>query len=221
MERFKTEHDCLAWPTVFTGGEYLPSASFRLDLSSHTGIDFNTTPCESTYQILVNSFVTLPKEMISEFEESRLVHSSVDALYPPAVPENGHVTNDDNADPKNGHRDDAEKPKNDSTQNERDEKLVAGSRLPREEDGILSLSEMIATLREPSYTVPRKRRSAYEEGLWTLNSSECFGERGGFQTKFEPGATPHTLMGRREPGYTCYTALFKLTLGESPGYASS
>lgn len=82
-----------------------------------------------------------------------------------------------------------------------DERSIAGTRPTTEADGIRTLDDLIAMAAE---VLPEPARSAYGVTEW---GTETYGARGGFKD----GATG---AGANEPAYTCFTPLFKLTLGE-------
>lgn len=82
-----------------------------------------------------------------------------------------------------------------------DERSIAGTRPATDADGIRTLDELLAMAAE---VLPEPARSAYGTTEWGPGT---YGARGGFKD----GATG---AGSNEPAYTCFTPLFKLTLGE-------
>lgn len=85
---------------------------------------------------------------------------------------------------------------------DKDERSIANTRDPVPADGILTLDQLLELGRE---LLTEPARSAYDSSKY---GDETYGSRGGFQ-KGVTGA------GAGEPAYTCYTPLFKLTLGTS------
>lgn len=91
-----------------------------------------------------------------------------------------------------------------------DERSIANTRPPKTVDGIIELDELVRLMCE---VMPGGARSA----LGSMSSpapasseetEETFGTRGGLDGLNE-------AEGRDEPAYTCFTPLFKLTLGKS------
>ncbi|ORX37437.1 Endonuclease/exonuclease/phosphatase [Kockovaella imperatae] len=197
IQTFKQNEVRTPWPTILAG-------------------DLNMTPCEATYQLITSPSQALPQELVDEFETSRLVHTSVDkalsqlgpasadqipanddnpSTSPPAVDHDNNDEKDDDGD------DDEQEPP------DTDERSVAGTRHPGPNDGILSFESLVPHLRE---VLPEGLSSAYDTSRWVSGNEETFERRGGFKRHFEN--TPASLKGQNEPGYTCYTPLFKLTL---------
>lgn len=82
-----------------------------------------------------------------------------------------------------------------------DERSIAGTRPPTDADGIRTLDDLLLMAQE---VLPEPARSAYGTTKW---GTETYAARGGFKD----GATG---AGGNEPAYSCFTPLFKLTLGE-------
>lgn len=89
-----------------------------------------------------------------------------------------------------------------------DERSIAKTRPPTQSDGIIELEELVRMMREeiPGGAISALGSSS-PQSLETGDRTETFGDRGGLD-----GIGG---IGRDEPAYTCYTPLFKLTLGES------
>lgn len=97
------------------------------------------------------------------------------------------------------------------------EKSIANTRPLQPSDGILPIEELVKLFQE---ALPRGQSltSAYASGLHRIEQSaptaaiqgetETFASRGGLEIIEGKG------QGGGEPGYTCFTPLFKLTLGE-------
>lgn len=81
------------------------------------------------------------------------------------------------------------------------EESIAGTRPAREEDGIRRLEDLVGMMKD---VLPEPARSAYGTSKW---EAETYASRDGFL----PGVK---AVGGGEPAYTCFTPLFKLTLGE-------
>ena len=88
------------------------------------------------------------------------------------------------------------------------ERSVANTRDPVPSDGILTADELVEVVRS---VLPEGFRSAYGSSDWVGGGGETFEKRGGFERL--AGKEMAGLQGGMEPGYTCFTPLFKLTLG--------
>lgn len=152
--------------------------------------DLNTQPAETTYQLLAAPFDPVPVQLLERFENSRLVHTSVADIPSSAVAS----TAASGAATPVPEKDEEELP-------DTDEKSIAGTRPPTAEDGILSLESLTTMMRE---TLPAGARSAYGTTKW---DGETYASRNGFPLGV-------VAAGAKEPAYTCFTPLFKLTLGE-------
>ncbi|ODN78037.1 hypothetical protein L202_05120 [Cryptococcus amylolentus CBS 6039] len=194
IRRFQGVHGLEGWPVVFAG-------------------DLNTQPSESTYSLLTSPHSPLPASYAAQVESSRIVHDSLkkmsftaprtspvtthaDASIPPGTPASGTSTPTPVPTKTDEEKDeDREDKKDDST---------ANSRAPLVSDGIPTTEEMVGLYRE---VFPgRGCESAYGSTGWRVGRDvPGFGARGGFGELEEGG-------GGDEPGYTCFTPLFKLTL---------
>lgn len=97
-----------------------------------------------------------------------------------------------------------------------DERSIAKTHSPREGDGILEAEELVKMMREILPTGARStlcsttsadHAPADTSAGPSSSGTETFGSRGGLEGM--------SGMGKDEPAYTCYTPLFKLTLGTS------
>jgi len=95
-----------------------------------------------------------------------------------------------------------------------DERSIAKTRSPRNGDGILEVEELVKMMQETLPTgarsalssIPSAEHAPADGTAGSLQSgTETFGTRGGLEGM--------TGVGKDEPAYTCYTPLFKLTLG--------
>ena len=95
-----------------------------------------------------------------------------------------------------------------------DERSVAKTRSPREGDGMLEVEELVKMMQEIlptgatstlSSTTSADHAPADDSAGQSQSGTETFGTRGGLEGM--------TGSGKDEPAYTCYTPLFKLTLG--------
>lgn len=92
------------------------------------------------------------------------------------------------------------------------EHSIANTRAPGPDDGILTAEQLITELQA---LLPNGAKSSYLAEEWTgpMAAQETYGSRGGFKD-----IPPNEAEGAGEPGYTCFSPLFRLTLGE---YADS
>jgi RNA exonuclease NGL2 len=99
-----------------------------------------------------------------------------------------------------------------------DERSIAKTRTPRDGDGILEVEELVKMMQETlptgatsalSSTPSAEHAPADDSAGSSQSGTETFGTRGGLEGM--------TGVGKDEPAYTCYTPLFKLTLGRSYG----
>ncbi|WVQ76964.1 hypothetical protein IAR50_006643 [Cryptococcus sp. DSM 104548] len=192
IRRFQAEHDLASWPVVFAG-------------------DLNTQPSESTYSLLTCPHAPLPPSYIAQVEESRLVHDSLNKISFDAPRTRPCTTHEDASIPPgsesaSGTATPATKTDEEKEEDREDKKddSTANSRAPEVSDGIPSVDELVGMYRE---VFPEGGcQSAYGSTGWRLGRDIAgFEERGGFD-QVQDGA------GGNEPGYTCYTPLFKLTL---------
>jgi RNA exonuclease NGL2 len=172
--------------------------TFRFKRGYWLRSDLNTQPSEATYQLLTSPSESLHPKTIEEVEASRLIHVSVEAVAQALDPQGAETaTETEDKD------DEGELP-------DHDERSTAKTRPPRDGDGILEVEELVKLMRE---TLPEGATSAISQ--MATNSSagksdsepETFGTRGGLDGM--------TGFGRNEPAFTCFTPLFKLTLGKS------
>jgi RNA exonuclease NGL2 len=178
----------------------------------------NTQPSEATYQLLVSPESPLHPKTINEVNVSRLVHTSVDNIehtIPSHSLNGGEVTGTSTEAPTA----DAEEDKDDEGEGEgelpdHDERSIANTRPPKVCDGIVELDDLVRMMcevlpggaRSVLGSVPASQSKGEVE---TENERETFGTRGGLDGMEGKG------HGRDEPAYTCFTPLFKLTLGKS------
>ena len=80
---------------------------------------------------------------------------------------------------------------------------IANTRNADASDGILGVAELVGNAQETL-------TSAYGSNDWAGGDGETFEKRGGFERL---GEDVDGLVGGREPGYTCFSPLFQLTLG--------
>lgn len=155
---------------------------------THTDIlDFNLTPEDPGYSLLVGDPITPPQEELLAL--SRVVHASID---PDGVP----VT-----EPK--------KPKNeedDGAEHDPD-RIIVNARLGTPPDGLLSTEELVEAVLQLKVA---HLESSYDKGLEMAKVSgvsdiPTFGER--------VTSIPSTRKGRCEPEWTSYTHFWKHVLG--------
>lgn len=233
--------------------------------------DLNIQPYEATYQLLTAPDVPLHPLTIDQINSSRLVHTSVDKITPPAQPTStpASETPDKNgsssdvvegtgdtqteitgatgtntpAEKEDDHQDEDGEGDGEGEGGEPDsnEKSIANTRPPQPADGIPKVDELV-NMFKAALPGGRGLTSAYGSALPSLDLAsglnpslasssavaagaepgnvdggsrpsevrvQTFGSRGGLEPLDGSGE------GGDEPGYTCYTPLFKLTLGES------
>ena len=142
--------------------------------------------------------------MVQEIEASRFVHSSVDNIVPATAFQDQPISTSGTGSNTPVEKDDEEDGADE------DERSVANTRSPRISDGIASVDELAKIMTE---ILPRGLRSAYGSGAW-LGQDETFSSRGGFERYEREGHEwASHLEGGDEPRYTCFTPLFRLTLG--------
>lgn len=168
------------------------------------------------YQLLASRGPYDPK-IVQGFEDSRLVHTSVEKIgvAPPSTategqtegaasePASAPATGANTPVPANnkGGDDDDE---GEGELPDSNERSIANTRDATDKDGILMLAEIEKGMAE---VLPQPARSAYASTKW---DGETYAERGGFETL----ENPSDAQGGGEPAYTCFTPLFRLTLGE-------
>lgn len=166
--------------------------------------------------------------MKDEVNNSRVVHTSVDSIekiIPGSSVGQNQTTNEANVGVDQDGKDDeseAEAEGDDEGEGEgegegelpdHDERSIANTRPPKPNDGILELDELVRMME----ALPGGATSALGStpGNASEGELETFGTRGGLD------GLDTKSQGRDEPAYTCFTPLFKLTLGESPFYHSA
>jgi len=182
--------------------------------ASADSADLNTQPSEATYQLLSSPSTPLHPKTVEEVQSSRLVHISTEAIgkaMPATEGSNGEVETDEKDDEGDNDKDEeGELP-------DSDERSVAKTRSPREGDGMLEVGELVKMMQEVLPTGARSTLASTASADHapadtsagpSESGTETFGSRGGLEGM--------TGSGKDEPAYTCYTPLFKLTLGKSP-----
>lgn len=174
--------------------------------------DLNTQPREMPYQLLAGRG-PFDAAIVQGFEDSRLVHTSVAKVGASAAEEDVSASGTGSNTPapageSSGRKPEAEE-KDDDGEGEGEgelpdsnERSIANTRPCTDADGILSLAEMQRLTAE---VLPHPARSAYASTHW---AGETYAQRGGLD------GIKHAA-GAGEPAYTCFTPLFRLTLGES------
>lgn len=209
-------------------------------------VDFNTSPSEPAYQLLVDPQQELTPSAIQAIDDSRLVHDSVDRIgrlhvrqdITPsnAASQSGTGANtpaidaSDNSKPNanpnitppatqstlptiplpagpSGGDDEGGLPDN-------HEKSLANTRPPSDDDGMMTVDELQSALRG---LLGDGVRSAYGSVAWTRPTDETFKSRKGFEKEDGIDWGRDMSTGGNEPGWTCFTGLFQLTLGMSSG----
>ncbi|KAL1408888.1 RNA exonuclease ngl2 [Vanrija albida] len=171
VRRLQKDKGLESWPVVLAG-------------------DLNSQPAETAYQFLAAPHLPLDPAIAKTLEESRIVHTSAAKALSSAASEPPSEAASGTATPAGKDEDEEAAAK--------DENSIANTRAPEADDGIRSLDDLLAALRE---VLPEPARSAYETSEWQ-------GEK--YAARLPDGIT--TQAGRNEPAYTCYSPLFKLTL---------
>ncbi|WWC86536.1 uncharacterized protein L201_001413 [Kwoniella dendrophila CBS 6074] len=197
IRHFQNDNQCQAWPAVFAG-------------------DLNTQPSEATYQLLVSPHTPLPKTMIDEITSSRFVHDSVVKIAPsssfiPSDPPSTSATGSNTPTTSTKEQEDGEDKEEEEKEGEGElpdsnEKSVANTRSPNSQDGILSTEELVNAMKE--ILPDGGAKSAYASTNWGMDNKEAFSKRGGF----DHVEGRENVSGNKEPAYTCFTPLFRLTL---------
>jgi RNA exonuclease NGL2 len=183
------------------------SSRLRFPVASAHGVDLNTQPSEATYQLLSSPFTPLHPKVVEEVNASRLIHISVEAIGQ-SIPGGGEDESDAAGQTEPEKDDEGELP-------DHDERSIAKTRPPREGDGMLEVEELVKLMQEilPSGATSTLASSSADQvpaggsAGNTPSGTDTFGTRGGLEGM--------SGVGKDEPAYTCYTPLFKLTLGTS------
>lgn len=154
--------------------------------------------------MLVSPETPLDPKAAEEVKLSRRVHTSVDTVNQslPQSSEGGTGSNTPATEGKDDEGGDEGEGEGEDELPDHDERSIANTRSPKEGDGILELDDLVEMMNEvlPGGATSTLGCIKHEEG------AECFGSRGGLEGMHG--------RGRDEPAYTCYTPLFKLTLGK-------
>ncbi|OCF45310.1 hypothetical protein I317_00833 [Kwoniella heveanensis CBS 569] len=208
IRSFQSEHGCTDWPAVFSG-------------------DFNTEPDEATYQLLTAPHTPLPQAMARRIDDSRVVHDSAKKIAPItstiAPSENGTSTPPTASGTGTNTpvaKDEDDKEDGEGEGAKEDDKSLPNTRPVKEQDGILSTSEMIDLLRQELPESNGGLTSAYAHAhaygaasSLSGNKTDSFGGRGGFDhVGIDRSDAQTTVQGYGEPAYTCFTPLFRLSL---------
>lgn len=177
-------------------------------------VDFNTQCDEATYQLFTNPHHPLPREIQKDVIASRFVHRSLEPEEPTTgstATSNAGTGSNTPAAQENDKDEEGDEGEGEGGGGETDENSVKGTRPARPDDGILEMAELIQIARD---LLPHGGcRSAYTAGQWAEKEEQTYTGRKGFERSFGK-SIPDGLEGHGEPAYTCYTPLFKLTLGE-------
>jgi RNA exonuclease NGL2 len=155
-----------------------------MSLSSPTPTDFNFSPAEPGYALLVGDTLTPAQEEL--LERSRVVHVSVDPSVPLSDPAG---TNDDD---EGGGGDGADP-----------DRVITNARKPSPADGLLSSFELTQL-----FAITARPRSLYDEGQRLLEKIS-----GPVQRCGERLGLPSYRRGAYEPEWTSYTHYWQSVLG--------
>ncbi|ADV25600.1 Hypothetical Protein CGB_M3420C [Cryptococcus gattii WM276] len=193
---FQKANNCTTWPVVLAG-------------------DLNTQPSEATYQLLISPHSPLPQRYLDEISQSRLVHDSLAKipLTPPEIPSSASeppsTTGTGATTPAITNRTETDK---DAENEDLDDKSTANTRSPRLSDGLPTALELVELFKAEFPLINgdgyqhEGAKSAYGSTQWKEGKRiDGFNDRKGF----EDG---EKVNGGNEPGWTCFTPLFRLTL---------
>ena len=150
--------------------------------------DFNLTPEDPGYSLLVGDPITPPQEEL--LATSRVVHVSIDPEGVPVTEPKEEI--------KNGESEGAE---------EDPDRVIVNARVATPADGLLSTEELVEIVQKLGVAHPK---SSYDKGLEIAKASgdpeiKTFGDR--------VFSIPLTRQGRYEPEWTSYTHFWKTVLG--------
>lgn len=150
-------------------------------------IDFNFTPEDPGYSLLVGDSIAPPQEELLAI--SHVVHASIDPDSAP-VAESREAKNEED----------------DSTEQDPD-RIIVNARTATPVDGLLSAEELVGMVRKLGVA---NLESSYDKGLEIAKASgdsdvQAFGDR--------ITSIPSTRKGRHEPEWTSYTHFWKTVLG--------
>lgn len=168
-----------------------------------TRADLNTQPSETTYRLLVAPNDRLPQNMVDDINFSRIVHTSVDNIAPGTEAANGVAEEEEEEEEGDGEGNEEDLPDN-------HERSIKNTRPATPADGLLTADELADLARMILRGRPVK--SAYGSGGWEgrieAAKVETFGSRRNVAIEGSD-----EKPGDREPGWTCFTPLWRLTLG--------
>lgn len=170
----------------------LTNAAFR----THTHTDFNFSPAEPSYALLVGDTLTPAQEEL--LERSRVVHVSVDPSVPLSDPAG---TNDDDDDSNNNNADDGGGGGGGGSGDP--DRVITNARRASPADGLLSSFELAQL-----FAITQRPRSLYDEGQRLLERVSGPVQRCGERL----GLPPHQ-RGAYEPEWTSYTHYWQSVLG--------
>ena len=179
------------WSCIIAGGTFLRvlhATPAKIGIS-----DFNLTPEDPGYSILVGNPITLSQEDLLAL--SRVVHASID---PNGVP----VTELKETKNKEGDDDAEQDP----------DRVIVNARMATPSDGLLSTEELVEMVGQLGIA---RLESSYDKGLEIakISGSSDIPTFGGRVTSIPP-----TRKGRYEPEWTSYTHFWKSVLGLSPSH---
>nr|ODN96642.1 hypothetical protein L204_03351 [Cryptococcus depauperatus CBS 7855] len=190
IRKWQSEDGLVHWPVLLAG-------------------DLNTQPSEATYHLLASPHIPLSLAQRQDLQESLAVHNSVEKipLIPPCsstqstVPDLSASANSGTSTP--GQIKTAEEKEEDH--DDKDDKIAANCRSPMLDgsDGLPTVDQLVKLYQEEFPF--QGAMSVYGGTNWTNYGKDVpsFGLR----------LSKEDEVGNKEPGYTCFTPLFKLTLG--------
>ena len=189
VQAFREEQGFSDHPAIIAGGASLDP--FNSCISD--AVDLNTQPNEATYHLLTSLQTSLRPEHLEEISSSRLIHTSLQNISIPTHP--ASTTTSDSASGTATPAEHTVDDDDDDDDSEKEEHSRANTREAVPEDGLLSPEE----LHELAKSIVPPLHSAYAA---TKHEFATYGSR-----------SPSVGAGDGEPAYTCYTPLYKLTLG--------
>ena len=166
---------------------YFPASALRFAPTEMKVTDFNLTPEDPGYSLLVGDSITPSQEEL--LAVSRVVHASID---PDSIP----IAEMKEA--KNEEDDGAEQDP---------DRIIVNARMATPADGLLSTEELANMVQKLGVA---NLESSYDKGLEIAKTSgdsdiRTFGDR--------VTSIPSTRKGRHEPEWTSYTHFWKTVLG--------
>jgi len=197
VAKYRANSGLSSWPCFLAGGKSRghPVSPFSLtNAAFRTHTDFNFSPAEPGYALLVGDMLTPAQEEL--LEQSRVVHVSVDPSVPLSDPAG---TNDNNNNNNNNNNNDDDEGGGGADP----DRVITNARKASPADGLLSSFELAQL-----YAITARPRSLYDEGQRILEKVS-----GPVQRCGERLGLPSHQRGAYEPEWTSYTHYWQNVLG--------